>query len=102
MSFVDDYNKINAAKVPPHMSMNILNRLNATHFSPHVYWNEFWILRDYLIPLNETVSFEVNRHALVRPDSLTRSLDHSITRSLAHSLTRPPALHLLALRSLAR
>ena len=92
VSFVDDYNAMNAAQIPPHMSMNILNRLNKTHFSPHVYWNEFWLLRcvsgldedvgwlrwqgsqrsptldahshdvlvarslrDYLIPLNETV-----------------------------------------------
>jgi hypothetical protein len=55
VSFVDDYNTMNAAQIPPHMSMNILHRLNKTHFSPHVYWNEFWILRDYLIPLNETV-----------------------------------------------
>jgi hypothetical protein len=45
VSFVDDYNTMNAAQIPPHMSMNILNRLNKTHFSPHVYWNEFWLLR---------------------------------------------------------
>lgn len=55
VQFIEDYNKLNAAQVPPHMAMNILNRINETHYSPHVYWNEFWILRDYLIPLNETV-----------------------------------------------
>jgi hypothetical protein len=55
VSFVDDFSKINAKQVAPHM-MNILNRVDETHYTPHVYWNEFWILRDYLVPLNETVA----------------------------------------------
>lgn len=48
--------KYPAHQIPPHL-INIMNVVSKDPplYSPHVYFNDFWILRDYLIPLNETV-----------------------------------------------
>lgn len=56
ISFVDDFSKVPSHQIPPHM-MNIINVIPGKNmYTPHIYFNDFWLLRDYLIPLNETVT----------------------------------------------
>ena len=68
ISFVDDFNNIPAHQIPPHM-MNIVHVIPGTKlYTPHIYFNDFWLLRDYLIPLNETIT-EQRIHFIVEPIS---------------------------------
>lgn len=66
LSFVDDFTKIPSQQIPPHM-MNIINVVpGTTSYTPHIYFNDFWLLKDYLIPLNETVT-EQRIYFIVEP-----------------------------------
>ena len=55
-----------AGKIPPHL-INIINIVPATNsYSPHVYFNDFWLLRDKLVLMNDTVD-EQSIHLVVGP-----------------------------------
>ena len=60
--------KVPSHQIPPHL-MNIINIVPGKPlFTPHIYFNDFWLLRDYLIPLNETIQ-EQKIHFIVEPIS---------------------------------
>ena len=44
-------------QIAPHMSLDPVRM----EYTPTLFFNEFWLLRDHLIPLNETVE-EVTLH----------------------------------------
>ena len=55
IALVDDFGTYPMAKIPPHF-LNTIDIDPATHhYRPHTWFNEFWMLRDYLVPVNETV-----------------------------------------------
>lgn len=66
IAFVDDFSAYQAQKVPPHM-LNAINVDASTNkYRPHTWFHEFWLLRDYLIPVNETLA-ELPMHLSVEP-----------------------------------
>ncbi|KAL3148018.1 hypothetical protein ABBQ38_014310 [Trebouxia sp. C0009 RCD-2024] len=56
IAMVDDFTKYPKNGIPPpiaeHMSIDPV----AMEYYPTLFFNEFWLLRDYLIPMNETVT----------------------------------------------
>eukprot|EP00891_Asterochloris_glomerata_P007997 jgi/Astpho2/7997/fgenesh1_pm.00119_%23_6_t len=61
VAVVDDFQVYGAKAIPaqiaPHMSLDPVRM----EYAPTLFFNEFWLLRDHLIPLNETVD-EVTLH----------------------------------------
>ncbi|KAK9812617.1 hypothetical protein WJX72_000698 [[Myrmecia] bisecta] len=64
ISLVDDFQAYKRGGIPPQIvDFMDLDEASMT-YSPTVFFNEFWLLRDHLVPLNETVS-EVKLHFFV-------------------------------------
>jgi hypothetical protein len=66
VAFVDDFSSYQATKVPPHMINTIDIDVSTSKYRPHTWFHEFWLLRDYLIPVNETLA-ELPMHLAVEP-----------------------------------
>ncbi|XP_071736301.1 uncharacterized protein [Rutidosis leptorrhynchoides] len=73
INLVDDFTKYSQRSIPPNVApftdMNIESTTG--NYYPTVYLNEFWLPRDKLIALNDTVT-EVPLHLEVAPISLTK------------------------------
>ncbi|XP_058097550.1 uncharacterized protein LOC131242735 [Magnolia sinica] len=71
INLVDDFTRYPHNAIPP----NIAGYLNVEHstgnYYPTVFFNEFWLLRDKLIPLNDTVT-ELLLNLELGPISMTK------------------------------
>eukprot|EP00897_Mesotaenium_endlicherianum_P010270 jgi/Mesen1/9271/ME000060S08709 len=55
ITLVDDFNQYTRGQVPEQLRPHMAFDLESGNYFPTVYVNEFWLLRDKLTPLNETV-----------------------------------------------
>ncbi|KAF3787570.1 Cleft lip and palate transmembrane protein [Nymphaea thermarum] len=56
INLVDDFNRYPHNAIPPNIAGYINIEPSTMSYYPTLYFNEFWLLRDKLIPINETVS----------------------------------------------
>lgn len=56
LAMVDDFSRFPATSIPPQFKDTLsLDEPSATYW-PHIWFNDFWMLREYMIPLNDTVA----------------------------------------------
>ena len=65
----------------------------AMEYYPTIFFNEFWLLRDYLIPMNETVTeiplfFTLSSMSLMK-FTLFSQMDQAFSKQVS-SATKPP------------
>ncbi|XP_065873645.1 uncharacterized protein [Euphorbia lathyris] len=71
INLVDDFTRYPHNAVPPNVAPFLNVEPSSGNYYPTVFFNEFWLLRDKLIALNETVT-EVPLHLEVAPISMTK------------------------------
>nr|AFK13845.1 cleft lip and palate transmembrane protein CLPTM1 [Beta vulgaris subsp. vulgaris] len=71
INLVDDYTRYSANAVPPNIVPHLNVEPKTGNYFPTIFFNEFWLLRDKLIALNETVT-ELPLHLEVGPMSMTK------------------------------
>ncbi|XP_030503804.2 uncharacterized protein LOC115719057 [Cannabis sativa] len=71
INLVDDFTRYAHNGVPPNIAPYLNVEPTSGNYYPTVYFNEFWLLRDKLIPLNETVT-ELPLNLEVGPISMTK------------------------------
>ncbi|KAK1367180.1 cleft lip and palate transmembrane protein 1-like [Heracleum sosnowskyi] len=71
INLVDDFTKYTYNAVSPNIAPYLNVEPGAGGYYPTIYFNEFWLLRDKLIPINETVT-ELPFHLEVGPISMTK------------------------------
>ncbi|XP_074575026.1 uncharacterized protein LOC141831544 [Curcuma longa] len=55
IDLVDDFTRYSHNQIPPHIAGYINVEPTTGNYYPTIFFNEFWLLRDKLIPLNDTV-----------------------------------------------
>ncbi|KMZ64783.1 putative Cleft lip and palate transmembrane protein [Zostera marina] len=55
INLVEDFTRYSQGSVPPTIASELIVEPKNLRYSPIVYFNEFWLLKDQFIPLNETV-----------------------------------------------
>ncbi|CAH8270492.1 unnamed protein product [Arabidopsis lyrata] len=70
-NLVDDFTRYPQHGVPPNIDPYLLVEPSTVNYYPTVFFNEFWLLRDKLILINETVS-ELPLNLEVSPISMTK------------------------------
>ncbi|XP_042413416.1 cleft lip and palate transmembrane protein 1 homolog isoform X1 [Zingiber officinale] len=55
IDLVDDFTRYSHNQIPPHIAGHINVEPTTGNYYPTIFFNEFWLLRDKLIPLNDTV-----------------------------------------------
>ncbi|KAL7144233.1 hypothetical protein ABFS83_08G245500 [Erythranthe nasuta] len=71
INLVDDFTRYSQNAVPPNVAPYINIEPVTGNYYPTIYFNEFWLLRDKLIPVNETVN-ELTLNLEVGPISMTK------------------------------
>ncbi|KAL2528330.1 Transmembrane CLPTM1 family protein [Forsythia ovata] len=71
INLVDDFTRYSQNAVPPNIAPFMNIEPSTGNYYPTFFFNEFWLLRDKLIPLNETVN-ELLLHLEVGPISMTK------------------------------
>ncbi|KAF0893191.1 hypothetical protein E2562_023213 [Oryza meyeriana var. granulata] len=71
INLVDDFTRYPHNNVPPNIAPYLNVDPSSGNYYPTVFFNEFWLLRDKLIALNETVE-ELPLHLEVGPISMTK------------------------------
>ncbi|KAL1209757.1 hypothetical protein V5N11_020088 [Cardamine amara subsp. amara] len=71
INLVDDFAHYPQHGVPPNIAPYLLVEPSTVNYYPTVFFNEFWLLRDKLIIINETVS-ELPLNLEVSPISMTK------------------------------
>ncbi|KAI7734934.1 hypothetical protein M8C21_020470 [Ambrosia artemisiifolia] len=71
INLVDDFTKYSQRSVPPNVAPYMNIEPTTGNYYPTVYFNEFWLLRDKLTALNDTVT-ELPLHLEVAPISMTK------------------------------
>ncbi|WCJ30599.1 hypothetical protein M5689_012147 [Euphorbia peplus] len=71
INLVDDFTRYPHNAVPPNVAPFLNVEPSSGNYYPTVFFNEFWLLREKLIPVNETVT-EVPLHLEVAPISMTK------------------------------
>ncbi|PKU70824.1 cleft lip and palate transmembrane protein 1 homolog [Dendrobium catenatum] len=71
INLVDDFNRYSYNAIPPNVAGYLNIDLTTKNYYPIIYFNEFWLLREKLIPLNDTVK-ELPLHLEVGPISSTK------------------------------
>lgn len=71
INLVDDFTRYTANAIPPIVAPYVHIESTTGNYYPTVFFNEFWLLRDKLIPMNDTVT-EVPLHLEVSPISMTK------------------------------
>ncbi|KAJ0266115.1 Transmembrane CLPTM1 family protein [Hirschfeldia incana] len=71
INLVDDFTRYPQHGVPPNIAPYIQVEPTTVNYYPIVFFNEFWLLRDKLIAINETVS-ELPLNIEVSPISMTK------------------------------
>lgn len=83
IQMIEDFTKYNPKAVPPHL-VSLLEADPATNtYAPLVWFNDFWLLRDYLVPVNETLT-ELTLHFEL---SSVVSWKHMIMSQMDHSFS---------------
>ncbi|XP_011083215.1 cleft lip and palate transmembrane protein 1 homolog [Sesamum indicum] len=71
INLVDDFTRYPQNAVPPNIAPFLNVEPSTGNYYPTIFFNEFWLLRDKLIPINETVNeFPLNLE--VGPISMTK------------------------------
>ncbi|XP_010252372.1 PREDICTED: cleft lip and palate transmembrane protein 1 homolog [Nelumbo nucifera] len=71
INLVDDFTGYPHNAIPPNIAPYLNVNPKTLNYYPTVFFNEFWLLRDKLIPINETVT-ELPLHLEVGPISMTK------------------------------
>ncbi|PNT41063.1 hypothetical protein POPTR_004G134500v4 [Populus trichocarpa] len=71
INLVDDFTKYPHNAVPPNIASYLNVEPTSGNYFPTIFFNEFWLLRDKLIALNETVT-ELTLNLEVGPISMTK------------------------------
>lgn len=71
INLVDDFTRYTGNAIPPIVAPYMNIESTTGNYYPTIFFNEFWLLRDKLIPLNESVT-EVPLHLEVSPMSMTK------------------------------
>ncbi|XP_078434033.1 transmembrane CLPTM1 family protein [Wolffia australiana] len=71
INLVEDFTRYPKNAIPPNVKDFLYIDPKTEDYYPTIYWNEFWLLRDKLTPLNESVT-ELPLNLEVGPISLTR------------------------------
>ncbi|KAI5672150.1 hypothetical protein M9H77_12514 [Catharanthus roseus] len=71
INLVDDFTRYQQNAVPPNIAPYLNIESSTGNYYPTVFFNEFWLLRDKLIQINETVT-ELPLHLEVGPISMTK------------------------------
>ncbi|XP_010547702.1 PREDICTED: cleft lip and palate transmembrane protein 1 homolog [Tarenaya hassleriana] len=71
ISLVDDFTRYTMNGVPPNIAPYMHVEALSGNYYPTIFFNEFWLLKDKLIPINETVS-ELPLNLEVSPISMTK------------------------------
>ncbi|KAK6125685.1 hypothetical protein DH2020_040577 [Rehmannia glutinosa] len=71
INFVDDFTRYSQNAIPPNIAPYINIEPSTGNYYPTIFFNEFWLLRDKLIPINETVN-ELPLNLEVGPISMTK------------------------------
>ncbi|KAM7513915.1 hypothetical protein LguiA_003498 [Lonicera macranthoides] len=71
VNLVDDFTKYTQNAVPPNIAPYLNVEPSTGNYYPTIFFNEFWLLRDKLIQINETVT-ELPLHLEVGPISMTK------------------------------
>ncbi|KAK1287779.1 hypothetical protein QJS10_CPB19g00206 [Acorus calamus] len=71
INLVDDFTKYPHNAVPPNIAEDLKVEPTSGNYYPTIYFNEFWLLRDKLIPINETVT-ELTLNLELGPISMTK------------------------------
>ena len=64
--FVDEFGSYPVGKLPPHYAGSLDVDAASKKYRPHTWFNEFWLLKDYLVAMNDTVT-EVPIHLFIEP-----------------------------------
>uniref|UniRef100_A0A5B7AXP3 Cleft lip and palate transmembrane protein 1 n=1 Tax=Davidia involucrata TaxID=16924 RepID=A0A5B7AXP3_DAVIN len=71
VNLVDDFTRYSQNAVPPNIAPYLNVEPSTGNYYPTIFFNEFWLLRDKLIPINETVT-ELPLNLEVGPISMTK------------------------------
>jgi hypothetical protein len=71
INLVEDFTRYPKGGAPPHIAGHLVFDETTGDYYPTVFFNEFWLLRDKLVVVNETVK-EIPIHMELGPISLTR------------------------------
>ncbi|KAG8383339.1 hypothetical protein BUALT_Bualt04G0002200 [Buddleja alternifolia] len=71
INLVDDFTRYTQNAVPPNIAPYMNIEPSTGNYYPTIYFNEFWLLRDKLIPVNGTVN-ELPLNLEVGPISMTK------------------------------
>lgn len=71
INLVDDFTKYPHNAVPPNVAPYLNVEPSTGNYYPTIFFNEFWLLRDKFIPINETVT-ELPLNLEVGPISMTK------------------------------
>ncbi|KAL3528131.1 hypothetical protein ACH5RR_012787 [Cinchona calisaya] len=71
INLVDDFTRYQQNAIPPNIAPYLKIEPSTGNYYPTVFFNEFWLLRDKLIAINETVT-ELPLHLEVGPISMTK------------------------------
>ncbi|XP_074307859.1 uncharacterized protein LOC141642815 [Silene latifolia] len=71
INLVDDFTRYSSSAVPPNVAPYLNVEPKTGDYFPIIYFNEFWLLKDKLIPINETVT-ELPLNLEVGPISMTK------------------------------
>eukprot|EP00249_Psilotum_nudum_P023305 c28823_g2_i1 orf=744-2882(-) len=71
INLVEDFTRYSQAGVPPNIAENLVTEKNLGNYFPVVFFNEFWLLGDKLVAINESVH-ELDLNLELAPISLTK------------------------------
>ncbi|KAL6583490.1 hypothetical protein OROMI_005568 [Orobanche minor] len=71
INLVDDFTRYSQNALPPNIAPYLNIEPTTGNYYPTIYFNEFWLLRDKLVPINETVN-ELSLNLEVGPISMTK------------------------------
>ncbi|KAL9257609.1 putative lipid scramblase CLPTM1 [Drosera capensis] len=71
INLVDDFTRYNPSAVPPNIAPFLIIEPKTGNYYPTISFNEFWLLKDKLIQINDTVT-ELPLHLEVAPISMTK------------------------------
>lgn len=71
ISLVDDFSRYSRNGLPPHVAENLIVDEKSGNYFPTIYFNEFWLLKDKIVPVNESVK-ELELHLEISPISLMK------------------------------
>lgn len=71
INLVDDFTRYTQNAVPPNIAPYLNIAPTTGYYYPTVFFNEFWLLRDKLIPINDTIT-KLPLHLELSPISMTK------------------------------